>query len=405
MKTRLIAASASALLLLAACGGEDTPKSPSLACDAAGVLPNVEQQILNETATLLRRSGQNDLDGGYSTEHTASALRDFGMSLVDVRTIGETGEGANRSLSCEAVLRVNVSDSIRQRLQEAAQHFMAVYETDGVDVDTIMASAQGHLKPEGQGRYSAPISYTVQLTDRGDKILTRAQTTTAAEALETPLRFYLGHEALARAANSLQQAAASEEARLQELDQLNQTRLQDRLNLAKQQNQQAQADLDRTWQGLPESLRGFMDAEQQQWAKTRQSECAYYGKSESSDPVEQNILSTQCETDAIKQRIQDLRGQSQNAHPNQANEANAQRATGEAKQQRQVAERELRQVWGSIPDDVKTYLNADYQSWQQGLTGKCGTAGGDEAAQIKRLQCETQAVREKTEELRGYAPK
>lgn len=410
MKIKYVTASIALALTLTACGGDNNNavQTPTLGCDAAGVLPQVEQPILNETALLMRRATERDLDGGYNAEATAAALRDFGMTLNDVRTVSETGEGAARTLTCEATLRLTVSPHIRERLQAAADHFMQVYETDGVDIDSIMGSANGYLKPEGEGRYSAPIQYTVQLTDRADKIIARADVGQVAQALETPLRFYLGHDSLARAANSLVQAAASEEARIEELERLNQARLQDGLALAQQENRHAQSDLDKAWLALPETVRNDMNAEQNQWIKARQSECAYYGKSQSSEPMEQNIASLQCETSAIRERVQQLQGKA-GANANHAiastPAATAPRANSDVHQQRQAAERQLRAVWGSIPDDVKAHLQDDYRSWQQSFVSKCSQAAHDEVAQIARLQCETQAVREKTEELRGFAPK
>lgn len=401
MKIKYLFGSITLALGLVACGqNADKPQPPTLSCDAAGVLPNVEQPILNETALLLRRSTEHDLDGGYSADATSAALRDFGMTLTDVRTVSETGQGTTRSFTCEATLRLTVSDTIRQRLQASADHFMQVYETDSVDVDSIMGSAQGYLKPEGQGRYSTPISYTVQLTDRADKIITRVDVAKVAQALEVPLRFYLGHDSLARAAGSLQQAAASEEARMNELERLNQTRLQDNFDLAKQEQQLAQSELNRIWQTLPDGVQNDISAEQNQWVKAVQSECAYYGKAQSSEPLEQSTASLQCETGAIRERIRQLQNKT-----NAGTSAATPPAANDARQQRQAAERQLRSVWGSIPDEVKAHLQDDYRSWQQSFANKCGQADGDELAQLARLQCETQAVREKTEELRGFVPK
>lgn len=394
--------------VLAACSPQkdgETASEQVFACDAGAVKAAVADGIRADAAALLK-TGAADADilggGGYAPSEVNEALQALGMVLEDVRTVQGGEESANH-LACEAVLRLKIDSAADARLQRS----MADYRETGPnnagsgdvqDEETAVLLTENGFKAEGGGVFARPLAYAVRQADNG-KVLTEAETAPTAAALEKVLRFYLAHDKLGRAAADSKMQEASETARMQELDSLNQARLNDLIELAKQEQAQAQAELDALWQAMPETLRRNMQQEQVQWTRVRQSECAYQAKSEHTDALEQTLYALRCETEQTRVRTERLA---------QKQETAAASLLDEAKAKQLEADREIRRVWGSMPEDVKPHLEADYQAFRQGLAARCETAAGQlggDAAQVARLQCEAAAVRQKADELRGFLPK
>ncbi|QMT41476.1 lysozyme inhibitor LprI family protein [Neisseria shayeganii] len=377
---------------LSACGEKDAPSA--LSCSAPEVVEALKQQIRQESAVQAALGNHADqLPSVSDAAAVNSGLEALGLAIDDIRTVQPAGKD-NAALACEASLRLTPTADAALKLQESFTRYMSVHETDGIDMESVMSNG---LRADGKQGYFRSLSYTVQATDDGAKTVVELDSKAAAAALSLPLRFYLAHAQLKHDAQVLEQAASAEAARQQELDALNQAQLQARLEAAKSENQGWHRQLNQQWQSLPPAARAALKTDQEQWNRLRESECAYFGKSESSEPLEQEVLRLECDSQRIEQRLPEL---AQNA------ETHLLAAVNEARRQNQQADQEIRRLWQSIPDDVKAIIGQDYQNWNSATSAKCAAAaqqaGSNHSAQLARLQCETEETRSKINELRGY---
>ena len=163
------------------------------------------------------------------------------------------------------------------------------------------------------------------------------------------------------------------------------------------QNKQAHDELNKAWQALPAAARTQLKDAQNQWNRLRESQCAYQSKADSTEPLEQEALRIECDTRELQQRIPALKQEAEAFTGNQLTEAT---------QRAQAAQQELRNVWQSVPADVKDIIGQDYQSWAASSAAKCAQAaqqaGGGNNGQLARLECTATEARNKAKELRGY---
>lgn len=377
---------------LSACGKQDTPADNAFSCEAPATLSALQEQIQAEAVMLLKHHDFLPA-GDYSAEAVAQAFQHTGFTLSDVRTVKNEAQ-----LSCEATLRLKLTPEAKTRLQQSvANHALILDATQPYDLDKIILQSEAPLQTDGHNGYMRTLAYTVARTDSDSKTVVSTDSKTAALSLTPVLRFYLAHDQLKADADEVRKAEAADHVRQQELDALNQAQLQARLEAAKTENRDWHRQLNQNWQSLPPAARSALKTGQEQWNRLRESECAYYGKSESSEPLEQEVLRLECDSQRVQQRLPEL---------TQSAETHLLAAVNEVRRQNQQADQEIRRVWQSIPDDVKAIIGQDYQNWNSTTSAKCAAtaqqAGSSHAAQLARLECEIEETRRKINELRGY---
>ena len=377
---------------MAACGKEEA-KPTALSCQAPEALEQLKAQI---QATAFPPSDSELPAPQVSAAEIQAALDQLGFEITDIRTTQAASEG-NKQLACEATLRFAPKPEAQARLKQSISDYMEINESDGIEYNEMMTAGDPTLKPDGQGGYIRPLSYTVSQTDNGDKLVINVDSKTASSGLQPPLSFYLAAPDLAKQVAEIRQKSAAEETRQQELNTLDQNRLQARIELLRTQNKQAHDELNKAWQALPAAARTQLKDAQNQWNRLRESQCAYQSKADSTEPLEQEALRIECDTREVQQRIPALKQEAEAFTGNQLTEAT---------QRAQAAQQELRNVWQSVPADVKDIIGQDYQSWAASSAAKCAQAaqqaGGGNNGQLARLECTATEARNKAKELRGY---
>ena len=377
---------------MAACGKEEA-KPAALSCQAPEALEQLKAQI---QATAFPPSDSELPAPQVSAAEIQAALDQLGFEITDIRTTQAASEG-NKQLACEATLRFAPKPEAQARLKQSISDYMEINESDGIEYNEMMTAGDPTLKPDGQGGYIRPLSYTVSQTDNGDKLVINVDSKTASSGLQPPLSFYLAAPDLAKQVAEIRQKSAAEETRQQELNTLDQNRLQARIELLRTQNKQAHDELNKAWQALPAAARTQLKDAQNQCSRLRESQCAYQSKADSTEPLEQEALRIECDTREVQQRIPALKQEAEAFTGNQLTEAT---------QHAQAAQQELRNVWQSVPADVKDIIGQDYQSWAASSAAKCAQAaqqaGGGNNGQLARLECTATEARNKAKELRGY---
>lgn len=378
---------------MAACGKEEEAKPAALSCQAPEALEQLKAQI---QATAFPPSDSELPAPQVGAAEIQAALDQLGFEITDIRTTQAASEG-NKQLACEATLRFAPKPEAQARLKQSISDYMEINESDGIEYNEMMTAGDPTLKPDGQGGYIRPLSYTVSQTDSGDKLVINVDSKTASSGLQPPLSFYLAAPDLAKQVAEIRQKSAAEETRQQELNTLDQNRLQARIELLRTQNKQAHDELNKAWQALPAAARTQLKDAQNQWSRLRESQCAYQSKADSTEPLEQEALRIECDTREVQQRIPALKQEAEAFTGNQLTEAT---------QRAQAAQQELRNVWQSVPADVKDIIGQDYQSWAASSAAKCAQAaqqaGGGNNGQLARLECTATEARNKAKELRGY---
>ncbi|OAM15509.1 hypothetical protein A7P85_10080 [Eikenella corrodens] len=377
---------------MAACGKEEA-KPDALSCQAPEALEQLKVQI---QATAFPPSDSELPAPQVGAAEIQAALDQLGFEITDIRTTQAASEG-NKQLACEATLRFAPKPEAQARLKQSISDYMEINESDGIEYNEMMTAGDPTLKPDGQGGYIRPLSYTVSQTDNGDKLVINVDSKTASSGLQPPLSFYLAAPDLAKQVAEIRQKSAAEETRQQELNTLDQNRLQARIELLRTQNKHAHDELNKAWQALPAAARTQLKDAQNQWNRLRESQCAYQSKADSTEPLEQEALRIECDTRELQQRIPALKQEAEAFTGNQLTEAT---------QRAQAAQQELRNVWQSVPADVKDIIGQDYQSWAASSAAKCAQAaqqaGGGNNGQLARLECTATEARNKAKELRGY---
>ena len=376
---------------LAACGKEET-KPAALSCQAPEAVGQLTDQI-QAAVSPAQESGLPHFEAGAS--EVQAAFGQLGFEITDIRTTQAASEGS-KTLSCEATLRLAPKPEAQARIKQSIENYLEINETDGIDYNGLM-SAGDMLKPDGKGGFIAPVSYTVSQTDNGDKLVVNVASKEIAAGLLYPVSFYLAAPDLSKQVAEIRQKSAAEETRRQELNALDQNRLQARIDLLRTENKQAQENLNKTWQALPAAARTALKDAQNQWNRLRESQCAYQSKADSAEPLEQEALRLECDTRELQQRIPALKQEAENQAANQI---------AEARRRSQAAVQELQSVWQSVSDDVKGIIGQDFQSWNRSAAAKCSAAaqqaGGGSAGQLAEQECVAAEARAKTQELRGY---
>ena len=377
---------------MAACGKEEA-KPAALSCQAPEALEQLKAQI---QATAFPPSDSELPAPQVSAAEIQAALDQLGFEITDIRTTQAASEG-NKQLACEATLRFAPKPEAQARLKQSISDYMEINESDGIEYNEMMTAGDPTLKPDGQGGYIRPLSYTVSQTDNGDKLVINVDSKIASSGLRPPLSFYLAAPDLAKQVAEIRQKSAAEETRQQELNTLDQNRLQARIELLRTQNKQAHDELNKAWQALPAAARTQLKDAQNQWNRRRESQCAYQSKADSTEPLEQEALRIECDTREVQQRIPALKQEAEAFTGNQLTEAT---------QRAQAAQQELRNVWQSVPADVKDIIGQDYQSWAASSAAKgaqaAQQAGGGNNGHLTRLECTATEARNKAKELRGY---
>ena len=378
---------------MAACGKEEA--KPALTCESPEVLAQIQEQIQGELAYNLHHTTGLPLDAANTTaEQIQAALSDLGFELADIRTTTPLSD-KNQQLGCEATLRLAPKPEAVKRLEQSAESYMELHETDGISAESLLGGKDTALHPDGKG-YSRTLAYTARAADNGKPVV-ETKGADAANDLTFATAFYLAAPDLAKQVAEIRQKSAAEETRQQELNTLDQNRLQARIELLRTQNKQAHDELNKAWQALPAAARTQLKDAQNQWSRLRESQCAYQSKADSTEPLEQEALRIECDTREVQQRIPALKQEAETFTGNQLTEAT---------QRAQAAQQELRNVWQSVPADVKDIIGQDYQSWAASSAAKCAQAaqqaGGGNNGQLARLECTATEARNKAKELRGY---
>ncbi len=378
---------------LAGCGKEDTKPAVTLSCEAPEALEQLKAQI---QATAFPPADHELPTPQAGAAEIQAALEQLGFEITDIRTTQAASEGS-KQLACEATLRFAPKADAQARLKQSISDYMEINESDGIEYNEMMTAGDPTLKPDGQGGYIRPLSYSVSQTDSGDKLVINVDSKAASSGLQPPLAFYLAAPDLAKQVAEIRQQTAAEETRQQELSALDQTRLQARIELLRTENKQAHDNLNKAWQALPAAAQASLRDAQNQWNRVRASQCAYQSKADATDPLEQEALRIECDTREVQQRIPNLKQEAEAYTGNQL---------AEATQRAQSAQQELRNVWQSVPADVKDIIGQDYQSWSASSAAKCAQAGqqagGGNSGQLARLECTAAEARSKARELRGY---
>lgn len=376
---------------LAACGKEET-KPAVLSCQAPEAIGQLTDQI-QAAVSPAQENGLPYFESGAS--EVQAAFGQLGFEITDIRTTQAASEGS-KTLSCEATLRLAPKPEAQTRIKQSIESYLEINETDGIDYNGLMSAAD-MLKPDGKGGFIAPFSYTVSQTDNGDKLVVNVASKEIAAGLLYPAAFYLAAPDLAKQVAEIRQKSAAEETRRQELNALDQNRLQARIDLLRTENKQAQENLNKTWQALPAAARTALKDAQNQWNRLRESQCAYQSKADSAEPLEQEALRLECDTRELQQRIPALKQEAENQAANQI---------AEAGNRSRAAVQELQSVWQSVSDDVKDIIGQDFQSWKRSASAKCTAAaqqaGGGTAGQLAEQECIATEARAKAKELRGY---
>ena len=380
---------------LAGCGkGEEEAKPATLGCQAPEALEQIKAQI--QAAVVPSKEGVGGLPYFQADiSEVGAAFDQLGFEITDIRTTQAASEGS-KQLACEATLRLAPKPEAQTRIKQSINDFTEINEMDGADYNSLMSAGE-MLKPDGKGGFIGPLSYTVSQTDSGDKLVVNVASKEIAEGLQIPVAYYIAAPDLAKQVAKIRQKSAAEETRQQELNTLDQNRLQARIELLRTQNKQAHDELNKAWQALPAAARTQLKDAQNQWNRLRESQCAYQSKADSTEPLEQEALRIECDTRELQQRIPALKQEAEAFTGNQLTEAT---------QRAQAAQQELRNVWQSVPADVKDIIGQDYQSWAASSAAKCAQAaqqaGGGNNGQLARLECTATEARNKAKELRGY---
>ena len=377
---------------MAACGKEEA-KPAALSCQAPEALEQLKAQI---QATAFPPSDSELPAPQVGAAEIQAALDQLGFEITDIRTTQAASEG-NKQLACEATLRFAPKPEAQARLKQSISDYMEINESDGIEYNEMMTAGDPTLKPDGQGGYIRPLSYTVSQTDNGDKLVVNVASKEIAAGLLYPAAFYLAAPDLAKQVAEIRRQAASEKTRQQAINFVDHTRLQTRIDLLRAENKQAQENLNNAWQALPAAARTALKDSQEQWARLRTSQCARQSTSGSAEPLEQEALRLECENREIQQRIPTLKQEAENQAANQI---------AEAGNRSRAAVQELQNVWQSVSDDVKDIIGQDFQSWKRSASAKCTAAaqqaGGGTAGQLAEQECIATEARAKAKELRGY---
>ena len=214
---------------MAACGKEEA-KPAALSCQAPEAIGQLTDQI--QAAVLpAQESGLPHFES--SASEVQAAFGQLGFEITDIRTTQAASEGS-KTLSCEATLRLAPQPEAQTRIKQSIENYLEINEPDGIDYNGLM-SAGDMLKPDGKGGFITPISYTVSQTDNGDKLVVNVASKEIAAGLLYPAAFYLAAPDLAKQVAEIRQKSAAEETRQQELNTLDQNRLQARIELLRTQ--------------------------------------------------------------------------------------------------------------------------------------------------------------------------
>ncbi len=373
MNKTLLGLGLTALLGLAACGGEEA-KDKEAESPISCTNPEATQFLLDSVAKKAQQStlALSNTEWTTSDSLVKSIWDQLQAKIDNIRTDSQT----ETKVSCVASYTVDVPIGV---LKQAEQGYSFWMETD--------ATLLPHLAEFGWSKDNSSlvksIQYTVQKTDDGKKIITELdQPSQVTDGLSYLIAGHIAFDyymKIYEAEDANEKEYAEHEAKLQALGD---ERTQAQVNEAKELNKFAHQRLNAAWNSLPEDVRQEMKAVQKAWNEKRASECRYNASANAERTPDQALIMVQCDSDMVNSRtevLEDMASRYSN------------HALSSAEKQLSGLKTQMQQTWSTFPREVKDALQKEQQDWQTETqticTSKRSQTEDQEASRLLFTQC------------------
>ncbi|MBP6115972.1 MAG: DUF1311 domain-containing protein [Neisseriaceae bacterium] len=372
MKKTVLGLSLSALLGLAACGGETVEKAPVNPVSCTN--PEATQFLLDSVAKKAEQStlGLSSMEWSITEGMVQTVWQQLQAKIDNIRTEEQT----DSKVSCVASYTVDVPAGVMKQAQEGYVFWM--------ETDTSLLS---QLDEFGWAKESSSlvknIQYTVQQTDDGKKIITEqdkpSETIDGLAYLMAAHFAYDFYTKMFEAEDANEREYAEREAKLQVLDD---ERTMAKVKEAQEMNKFAHQRLNAAWNSLPEDVRNEMKGVQKAWNEKRDTECRYSATANAERSPEQSLIMVQCDNDMVASRtdvLEDIASRYSN------------NAQSTADKQLAGLKTQMQQTWSTFPREVKDALQKEQQDWlaetQTICTSKRSQTDDQEASKLLYAQC------------------
>ena len=340
---------------------------------------SISKILVEETSKAVKSLG---IQGSFNEVQVKASLDRMNISIEDIRTTSK--DKSTTLVKCEAEVKIKAPASIWDRAN-------ASYETitDGESIENELL--KHGLEKKGEW-LTKTIEYSVQPTDDNTKVYTKIfDASSIADALSIIISSHL-------LKNDIDQQVANAEAEQLAIEQESAAQAQLRLDEALVDNKSAKSELNKLWSSLPTAVQNALTDNQSAWVKRRNSECSYNASTNTSDPMEQKVIQTLCETSSIRSRIDELKNVASSAASEMVNATQNELNT---------AKNRLNQTWASLPSEVKATLEAEQETWWDNTQRKCSNAANAKNSpaekQLAQLQCAVNAYNQRIDTLDGYS--
>lgn len=337
------------LSLLAACSDKAEEKTGSINCNDPAVLQSARDGILQTVKQEARQYAQNDNRQYVDADKVIAAGSDLNITLNEVKN-----NSNGTSPACTAVLNIQIPEPI---LQAARDNQALVYYPQNLDgiLQQRTGGNTGLSYDDNSGLFKQVLNYTPAPAQNGgvtvnyaDNNLTSAGQTLTATLLPYGVKSILimggkpipreeALKQLAIAASALSEAPApSNQADPHDILENNSASVifapetgssspapetlapkpettanisPAELDQARSNNQQADADINRAWERLDQTVQKELLSEQRDWIHSKNSNCRT-AAARAGNTDEAEYLKLQCDTRMTRERIQYLKGYS-----------------------------------------------------------------------------------------------
>lgn len=354
-------------------------KQQEVNCSSPEAEESISKILVEETSKAVKSLG---IQGSFNEVQVKASLDRMNISIEDIRTTSK--DKSTTLVKCEAEVKIKAPASIWDRAN-------ASYETitDGESIENELL--KHGLEKKGEW-LTKTIEYSVQPTDDNTKVYTKIfDASSIADALSIIISSHL-------LKNDIDQQVANAEAEQLAIEQESAAQAQLRLDEALVDNKSAKSELNKLWSSLPTAVQNALTDNQSAWVKRRNSECSYNASTNTSDPMEQKVIQTLCETSSIRSRIDELKNVASSAASEMVNATQNELNT---------AKNRLNQTWASLPSEVKATLEAEQETWWDNTQRKCSNAANAKNSpaekQLAQLQCAVNAYNQRIDTLDGYS--
>lgn len=389
MKKILLGLGMTALLGLAACGGETKEKEKEVENPISCTNPEATQFLLDSVAKKVAPSARSLSEGqwGISDAKISEVWQQLIAKVDNIRTEAQTETKVN----CVASYSVEVPASIMKHAEEGYSYWM--------ETDTSLLADMGEKgwSKEGSSLLKS-IQYTVQQTDDGKKIITELdKSTETIDGLAYLIASTFAYDIYTKmfeAEDANEREYAEREAKLRALGD---ERTLAQVKEAKELNKFAHQRLNSVWNGLPENVRNEMLSVQKAWNEKRTSECRYNATANAESTPEQSLIMVECDTDMVESRSEVL----ENIASRYSNSAQS-----SADKQLSGLRTQMQQTWSTFPKEVKEALQKEQQDWQAETqticTSKRSQTDDQEASKLLYAQCMVAEYQQRIAALKKY---